>query len=35
MLTTTVQVGFVVMNPKTGEIKAMVGANPNTLLNTD
>lgn len=27
---TTVQVGFVVMNPKTGEIKAMVGANPNT-----
>ncbi len=30
MLTTTVQVGFVVMNPKTGEIKAMVGSNPNT-----
>ena len=29
MLTTTVQIGFVVMNPKTGEIKAMVGANPN------
>lgn len=29
-LTSTVQVGFVVMNPKTGEIKAMVGANPNT-----
>lgn len=31
-LTTTVQVGFVVMNPKTGEIKAMVGANPNTTF---
>lgn len=30
MLTSTVQIGFVVMNPKTGEIKAMVGANPNT-----
>lgn len=30
VLTTTVQVGFVVMNPKTGEIKAMVGSNPNT-----
>lgn len=30
MLTSTVQVGFVVMNPRTGEIKAMVGANPNT-----
>ncbi len=29
-LTTSIQVGFVVMNPKTGEIKAMVGANPNT-----
>ncbi|MDD5362791.1 MAG: PBP1A family penicillin-binding protein [Ignavibacteria bacterium] len=29
-LATTVQVGFVVMNPKTGEIKAMVGANPTT-----
>lgn len=32
MLTTTVQVGFVVINPKTGEIKAMVGANPNTTF---
>ncbi|MEO8209327.1 MAG: PBP1A family penicillin-binding protein [bacterium] len=32
LLTTTVQVGFVVMNPKTGEIKAMVGANPNTTF---
>lgn len=31
-LTTTVQVGFVVINPKTGEIKAMVGANPNTTF---
>lgn len=30
ILTSTVQVGFVVMNPRTGEIKAMVGANPNT-----
>jgi penicillin-binding protein 1A len=29
-LTTTIQVGFCVMNPKTGEIKAMVGANPET-----
>jgi len=29
-LATTVQVGFVVMNPKTGEIKAMIGANPLT-----
>ncbi len=29
-LATTVQVGFVVINPKTGEIKAMVGANPLT-----
>jgi penicillin-binding protein 1A len=29
-ISTTVQVGFVVMNPKTGEIKAMVGSNPNT-----
>jgi penicillin-binding protein 1A len=29
-LTTSIQVGFVVMNPKTGEIKAMVGANPYT-----
>lgn len=29
-LTTTVQIGFVVMNQKTGEIKAMVGANPST-----
>ncbi len=29
-LATTIQVGFVVMNPKTGEIKAMVGANPYT-----
>ena len=32
ILTSTVQVGFVVMNPKTGEIKAMVGANPNTTF---
>lgn len=31
-LTSTVQVGFVVMNPKNGEIKAMVGANPNTTF---
>jgi len=30
ILATTVQVGFVVMNPKTGEIKAMIGANPLT-----
>ncbi|MCX6156663.1 MAG: PBP1A family penicillin-binding protein [Ignavibacteriae bacterium] len=30
IISTTVQVGFVVMNPKTGEIKAMVGSNPNT-----
>lgn len=29
-ITTTVQVGFVVINPKTGEIKAMIGANPYT-----
>lgn len=29
-LTTSIQVGFCVMNPKTGEIKAMVGANPYT-----
>ncbi|MBK9227368.1 MAG: PBP1A family penicillin-binding protein [Ignavibacteria bacterium] len=29
LLTTTVQIGFVVINPKNGEIKAMVGANPN------
>lgn len=29
-LTTSIQVGFCVINPKTGEIKAMVGANPNT-----
>lgn len=29
-LTTTVQIGFVVINPKNGEIKAMVGANPAT-----
>ena len=29
-LTTTIQVGFVVIDPKSGEIKAMVGANPNT-----
>lgn len=29
-LTSTIQVGFVVINPKTGEIKAMVGANPDT-----
>ncbi|MBV6480014.1 MAG: Penicillin-binding protein 1A [Ignavibacteria bacterium] len=28
MLTSLVQVGMVVMNPKTGEIKAMIGANP-------
>ncbi|MDQ3193509.1 MAG: penicillin-binding transpeptidase domain-containing protein, partial [Bacteroidota bacterium] len=28
VIATTVQIGFVVMNPKTGEIKAMVGANP-------
>jgi len=32
VLTTTVQVGFVVLNPKTGEIKAMVGANPSTTF---
>ena len=31
-ITSTVQVGFVVMNPKTGEIKAMIGANPNTTF---
>ena len=31
-LTSTVQVGFVVMNPKTGEIKAMVGSNPNSVF---
>ncbi len=29
-LTTTIQIGFVVIDPKTGHIKAMVGANPNT-----
>ncbi len=29
-LTTTVQVGFVVMNPKNGNIKAMIGSNPDT-----
>jgi len=29
-ITTTVQVGFVVINPRTGEIKAMIGANPYT-----
>ena len=29
-LITTIQVGFVCMNPKTGEIKAMIGANPLT-----
>lgn len=29
-LAITVQVGFTVMNPKTGEIKAMVGGNPNS-----
>jgi len=29
-LTTTIQVGFVVINPKTGEIKAMIGSNPLT-----
>lgn len=29
-LTTTIQVGFVVMNPKNGHIKAMIGSNPNT-----
>ncbi|MBX7042177.1 MAG: PBP1A family penicillin-binding protein [Ignavibacteria bacterium] len=28
-LTTTVQIGFVVLDPKNGEIKAMVGANPS------
>jgi len=32
LITSTVQVGFVVMNPKNGEIKAMVGANPNTTF---
>jgi len=32
ILTTTVQIGFVVINPKNGEIKAMVGANPNNLF---
>lgn len=32
ILTTTVQVGFVVINPKTGEIKAMVGANPSNTF---
>ncbi len=31
-ITSTVQVGFVVMNPKTGEIKAMIGSNPNTTF---
>jgi penicillin-binding protein 1A len=31
-LANMVQVGFVVMNPKTGEIKAMVGANPNATF---
>lgn len=30
VLTTTVQVGFVVINPKNGQIKAMVGSNPST-----
>jgi penicillin-binding protein 1A len=30
ILTTSIQVGFCVMNPKTGEIKAMIGANPIT-----
>ncbi|HRE42229.1 MAG TPA: PBP1A family penicillin-binding protein [Ignavibacteria bacterium] len=29
-LTTTIQIGLVCINPKTGEIKAMVGANPLT-----
>lgn len=29
-LTTTIQVGFVVIDPRTGHIKAMVGANPDT-----
>ncbi|MFA5011752.1 MAG: PBP1A family penicillin-binding protein [Ignavibacteria bacterium] len=29
-LATTVQVGFVVMNPRSGEIKAMIGSNPST-----
>ncbi len=32
ILATTVQVGFVVMNPHTGEIKAMVGANPSVTF---
>ncbi|MEO8446149.1 MAG: PBP1A family penicillin-binding protein [bacterium] len=32
VLATTVQVGFVVLNPKTGEIKAMVGANPSNTF---
>ncbi|MBK8981575.1 MAG: PBP1A family penicillin-binding protein [Ignavibacteria bacterium] len=32
ILTSTVQVGFVVMNPKTGEIKAMVGSNPTSIF---
>lgn len=30
ILTSTIQVGVVCINPKTGEIKAMVGANPYT-----
>ncbi len=30
ILATTVQVGFVVMNPKNGQIKAMIGSNPST-----
>ncbi len=29
---TTVQVGFSVINPKSGEIKAMVGSNPNSTF---
>jgi penicillin-binding protein 1A len=32
VIETTVQLGFVCMNPKTGEIKAMVGANPNNTF---
>jgi penicillin-binding protein 1A len=31
-LASLVQIGFVVMNPKTGEIKAMVGSNPNATF---
>lgn len=32
VIETTVQLGFVCMNPKSGEIKAMVGANPNNTF---